>query len=83
LDVSESENVSFVMFVDVGWSEDLGRLLCEGEGALSIQWFGRMWIGVPVINQSIHWIMIPRMLFWIEPLVVVVVGLDVWLFVGG
>jgi hypothetical protein len=43
---------------------------------LSAEWFGRMRLGVPVIKQSIQWVMVTGLLLWIE-LSVVVVGLDV------
>jgi hypothetical protein len=41
-----------------------------------VGWFGQMQPSVPVINQCIHWVMVPGMLFWNE-LPVVVVGKDV------
>jgi hypothetical protein len=56
--------VLYVPVVDVGWSQDLGRLLLEG--ALSVGWFGRMRLSVPVVNQSIHWVMVPELLLWNE-----------------
>jgi hypothetical protein len=66
----------YVPFVDVGWSQDLGRLLREGEGDLLVGWFGRMRLGVSVINQSVHCVMVPGVLLWNE-MPVVVVGLAV------
>jgi hypothetical protein len=43
---------------------------------LSVGRFGRVRLGVPVINQSIHWVMVSGLLLWNE-LSVVVVGLAV------
>jgi hypothetical protein len=43
---------------------------------LSVGRFGQMQLGVSVINQSIHWVMVSGLLLWNE-LSVVVVGLEV------
>jgi hypothetical protein len=47
---------------------------------LSVGRFGRMRRGVPVVNQSVHWVMVSGLLFLNEQSVVVV-GLDVQLSV--
>jgi hypothetical protein len=73
---SENAVVLYVPVVDVGWSQDLGRLLCEGGGALSVRWFSRMRFDVPLINQMIHCVTVPGLLLW-NKLPAVVVGLDV------
>jgi hypothetical protein len=49
---------------------------------LSVGWFGHMQLGVSVINQSIHWVMVSGLLLR-NKLSVMMVGLDVKLFVWG
>jgi hypothetical protein len=61
------------MWVGLGIWEDCHVRIKE---RLSVGWFGRIRLGMPVINQSIHWVMVFRLLLWNE-LSVVVVGLDV------